>query len=439
MRAPSRGFFPARLVLIFALVVWGLVPVTAAAGPQQKQAHPDIFIDGDDQFNPAHGIRRGTGTKKNPFVISGWVVGSIYIRDTGKHFVIRNNTIENSLTLNWNGDRVTIVDNEIGDLRVNQNITRTGGPTSGLIARNKIGIVGQLRHFDGVFKENVVGDQNAMRLPFFSNRAVNFDGFHGAKFHHNTIYGYVDVRLHGHHHGSDFTAKSHYHGTPASEGEGGQHMGDKEVDHTRRYHQVQVYDNRIYSPGPWALRYFDQAHSANDRTAASESNPALNLPHMHFTRVYLRNNKLFGSGLWVDVFNADDELHQKIGHGTVVLSGNQIALEADSMDPFARQDGIVVQQAQGIMLHIAGNSVSWKENDDLLQDDFNEEAGIRLNDIDTGKIHIYNNQISDVDYGIFASRFTKDVQWWIGGLKTQRVTRPIYYDDSVPNHPKKGR
>ncbi|MDQ3955428.1 MAG: hypothetical protein M3285_07760, partial [Actinomycetota bacterium] len=84
-------------------------------------------------------------------------------------------------------------------------------------------------------------------------------------------------------------------------------------------------------------------------------------------------------------------------------------------------------------------SVSWKENNDLLEQDFYDVAGIRLNDMDTGKIHIYNNSVSDVDYGIFASRFTKDVQWWIGGLKTQRVMRPVYYDDSVSNHPKKGR
>ncbi|MDQ3954952.1 MAG: hypothetical protein M3285_05315, partial [Actinomycetota bacterium] len=395
MTVPSRRVVPAFLGLIVALSAWGLVPVTASAGPQ-RQSHPSIYIDGDEQFNPAHGVRKGTGTKENPFVISGWTVRSIYIKDTSKHFVIRNNTIEN-LTLNWNGDAVTIVDNEIGDLRVNQNIPRTGGPTSGLIARNTIGLVGQLRHFDGVFKENVVGNQDAMTLPFFSNRAVNFDGFHGAKFHHNTIYGYVDVRLHGHHHGSNFNSKSHYHGTPSAEEGTGGHMGDQEVDHTQRYHQVQVYNNRIHSPGPWALRYFDQAHSANDRTAASEDNPALNLPHKHFTRVYLRNNKLYGSGLRVDVFNADDELHQKIGHGSVVLADNKIVLEHNSMNPWSRQDGIVVQQAQGIMLHIAGNSVSWKENNDLLEQDFYDVAGIRLNDMDTGKIHIYNNSVSDVD------------------------------------------
>ena len=48
------------------------------------------------------------------------------LADTGKAVVIKNNEITSQLILNWNGPNVTVVDNRIGDLRVNQNVKRTG-------------------------------------------------------------------------------------------------------------------------------------------------------------------------------------------------------------------------------------------------------------------------------------------------------------------------
>ena len=433
-------------VLVVALFLGGLLVAPSpvqAKGPEEAQQHDDIFIESDEQFNPAHGVRSGRGTKERPYVISGWKVNSIFIRDTSAYLVIRDNVIANQLTLNWNGKHVRLVDNEIGDLRVNENVTRTGGPTTGYFARNKIGVVGQLRHFDGVFTKNVVGPDPSVfnGLPFFSDLAVNFDGFHGSRFHHNTIYGYVDVRLHGHHHGSGFNAPSHYHAAPAEteEGHHGHHQKMKPVDHTRRWHRVNVYANKIYSAGPWALRYFDQAHSANDRTAASETNEELNLPHVHYTKVTMKNNKLVGSGLVVDIFNADDENHMKIGHGTVNLVNNQISLTKNQTEPFMSYQGIYANTGQMMGLNIKGNTINWTDSPDAaIDNDMYSSSGIQLQDFDASKIKIRNNRVTGFDFGVLASTFTETVKWWIRDLKTKDVGTRIYYDDSVANHPHRG-
>jgi hypothetical protein len=429
---------PFALTLAFASI-WMLGSATPTRadvpGPEDVESRDDIWIDGNSQFNPANGIRKGRGTRKHPFVISGWDVRTVYIKDTSAYLIVKNNIIDR-LHLNWNGGHVKLLNNEVGDLRVNENIERTGAPTSGRMARNHFDVVGQLRHFDGVFEDNVVGSPTTPNLPFFSDQAVNFDGFNGARFRDNTIYGYVDVRLHGHHHSSSFSGKSHHHSMEA----GHHHHGAmKKLDHSRRFHRVMVSNNRIYSAGPWALRYFDQAHSANDRTAASETNEALNKPHIHFTRVIFKANKLFGSGLYVDVFNAEDELHKKIGKGWVYLVNNTIKLQSELTEPFSQLDGIVVNQARGLMLHIARNRIGWMENSINPTEQFDAPSGIRLYELDHARIHIFNNQVNSFEFAIFASQFSESAHWWIGGLHTKNVNRRVYYDNSVANHPHKGR
>ena len=436
----------AAMVLLAAGLLVAVAPSPAEAlPPGGTQPHDDIYIQGDDQFNPSHGVRSGRGTKKHPFVISGWEVSNIYIRDTSAPLIIRDNVISGSLTLNWNGKNVTMVDNQIGDLRVNENIERTGAPTSGYFARNDIGVVGQLRHFDGNFTKNVVGPTGDVfgQLPFTTgDRAVNFDGFHGSRFHHNTIHGYVDVRLHGHHHGSSFNSPSHYHAMPEEEEghHGGHHGKMKEVDHTKRWHKVVVANNKIYSTGMWALRYFDQAHSANDRTAASETNEALNLPHVHRTRVFMKNNKLVGSGLVVDIFNAEDELHKKYAKGQMHIVNNNISMTRDQLDPFRSYNGIQTTTGQHMSMTIRGNSVGWAgESTSLVDDQFSGgNAGIYMNNFDTSRIKVLNNKLSDFDYGVMASSFSEATKWWVKGLETKNVGTRIYYDDSVENHPHKG-
>ena len=445
----GRRFSGWRAATLATVLLWGSIgvlgasPALGAMAEDERIQRESINITGDSQFNPANGVRSGSGTKSDPFVISNWRVSDISIRDTDSYVVIKNNDVTNQLRLNWNGDRTTVVNNNIGDLRVNQNIKRTGDATGGRIAYNTFGIVGQLRHFDGVFEHNLVKGDTSLFGEVFSNQAVQFDGFHGSRFRNNTIYGFVDVKLHGHHHGSGFQEGSHYHGAEAEKEEADAHaMHGPDVDHTKRYHEVFITNNKIFADGMYALRYTDQAHAGDDRTAPSETNPDLNKSHTHFTRVHLVGNKLTGAGLMVDIFNADDERHTGTQTGLVDIRDNVITLERDSNnddDLFTPKDGISILRAVDAMVHVQGNSITGEAaaDRDLLDEQFANDAGILLDDVDKADIHIGANEVRNLLYGVRASRMTNAVHWWIHGLRTEAVTQPVYYDNSVKNHPRR--
>ena len=458
----SKWLSAATAILVvagFSILVSG--PATARTGgsapPEDsaKQAHDSVVIGANNEFNPANAVRSGKGTKSNPFVISGWEIDTLQIHDTSKYVTIRDNNITGTLVLDWVGHRVNVQNNTISDLRVNQNVKRTGDMTSGIIAHNTFGVVGQLRHFDGTFAHNVVGTPDSMweGIPFASNEAVNFDGFNGAHFHHNTIYGFVDATLHGHHHSSGYGEHSHSHAYTRPEAEeGDEHAGHahasegmhddmghgKDVDHTNRWHQVFIHGNKIYSSGPFALRYNDLNHAANDRTANSESDPDLELPHTHHTRVYMTGNKLFGSGLSVEVFNADDERHEKISNGVVVIKNNEISMGRQTEDMFfSSVQGISVDAAQALTLRIAGNTIKEAVPEtNAVTHEADNDAGIWLNNLDKANVYIMDNGVTDTAYGVFARELSKTVRWWIGGLKTTRVGMAVYYDNSVANQPR---
>jgi hypothetical protein len=445
----------ATVMCLLALYAVVAAAPAGAVGPQApddgpKQDRHSIYISANNEFNPANGVRSGSGTKSDPFVISDWNVDTIHIHDTDRYVVIRDNVISSRLVLDWIGDRVTVVHNNVGDLRVNQNVRRTGDMTSGLIANNTFGVVGQLRHWDGVFAHNVVGTQGGGMedLPFFMNEAVNFDGFNGGRFHHNTVYGFVNMTLHGHHHSTGFGNHSHDHAPAPAKSEDGHegHAAKKDqkpmyddMDHTKRYHQVFVYNNKIYAEAPYALRYTDQNHAANDRTANSEQNPALNEPHVHYTRVHLMNNKLYGGGIAVDIFNADDERHLSTKRGSVHIANNVISLTRTDGDIFGGGlHGISVNDAKDITLEIVGNSI--KETvaqTDSLTRASTMDAGIRLGRFDIGNLTIADNSVSDMAYGVYARELTKSVYWLVSGLKTSNVGMELYYDNTVQNQPKR--
>lgn len=424
--------------LIAALLALVAVPEEVEAAPKVKQ-RGDIVISENGAFDKEHGVRRGNGTRSNPYVISNWDVSNIILRDTSRYVVIKNNVIRNQLVLNWNGDRVDIHHNEVGDLRVNQNVPRTGDATDGKIHHNTFGLVGQLRHWDGVFERNKIGSPTLLAKRG-SYKAMQVDGFHGSKLRNNTIFGYVDVKLHGHHHGSGFTRGSHYHG--GEDGYEGSGPHRHSVDHSRRYHQVQISNNKIYSDHAWALRYYDQAHAGDDRTNASETNKFLNCPHVHFTRVAIEKNVLQGGGVVVDVFNAFDENHWGTKRGSVKIRGNRVTLDRDVEDLVYSRSGITVRQAVDIDLHIAGNYVDGvdmvEENDVLgLESRLNKGAGINLLGLDEARVHIHDNRVTHREFGILAANFSKSVRWWVDGLKTYDVSKPVQYDDSVKNPPNK--
>lgn len=418
-----------------------LVPPATAATPEREARNGTIFISKDSQFTSANGVRSGSGTPSDPYVISGWDIRQIHIKDTNKDFIITYNTVD-FLVLNWNGDNATVTNNDVGDLRVNQNVKRTGGPTTGSITNNTFDVVGQLRHFDGVFAHNTVGSAGrSMNIPFFSNeRAVNFDGFNGAHFFDNTVYGYVEVRLHGHHHSSGYDEDSHHHGSKHDHVDHSEHSMDDTVDHTQRFHQVWVHNNRIFASGRYALIYTDTNHAGNDRTANSEQNDELNKPHTHYTKVHLTDNKLVGSGLYVDVFNAKDERHTETNRGAMTIARNDITmLYGDERLPFELHNGITIWNAEDVDLKIVDNAIRYDGSGDPLavDDQWQNESGIRLQTLRMADVWILRNFVQNMFYGVRASNMNETVRWRVSDLETDGVSEPISYDQSVKNKPEK--
>jgi parallel beta-helix repeat protein len=91
------------------------VTITASfAGDNQYQAstrysygtittvtqHAPLSINGNGQFDNAHGVTSGSGTAGNPYIIENWVISAssangIYIKNTTAYFIIRNCLVEN--------------------------------------------------------------------------------------------------------------------------------------------------------------------------------------------------------------------------------------------------------------------------------------------------------------------------------------------------------
>src|SRR5213080_3139309 len=69
------------------------------ANPRALQPHPPIHITKDAGFNAANGIRSGSGTAADPYILSDWLFdGSLYpnstamiwLENTDKHVIVRN-------------------------------------------------------------------------------------------------------------------------------------------------------------------------------------------------------------------------------------------------------------------------------------------------------------------------------------------------------------
>ena len=418
------GRFRASFSVLLSCVVGAAVALVPLSPADAREKRPAINIQSDDQFDAEHGVRSGRGTARDPYVISGWELNNIRIENTDRYVVLRDNTVTGQLVLNWIGDRAHVHGNEINDLRVNQNQRRTGMPTSGLIADNTFRVVGQLRHWDGVFEENEVGSADAL-----GSRAVNFDGFNGARFRDNKIRGYMDARLHGHHHSSGYGASSHQHS-----GEHDVHV----IDHTQRYHRVSISNNAITTTARYALAYLDTNHAGNDRTAPSEQEEALREPHIHHTRVSIAGNRLSGAGLLVNVFNAEDkQKHPETSTGTVELLDNVVTLGPDDFWTFRDLFGIEVKQARDLDLVIDGNRISGVKDDDGFFGNFDGDrnAGIFVHAMDEASIRITDNWVVQRAIGVRAEQFTETVTWLIRGLHTSNVAEAVQQDESVKDSP----
>ncbi len=436
--------------------------VPSASDARSLEQVGRIMIRSDDDATPAAGIRVGSGTLEDPFVISGYyVTGDLFLADTDSCFVIKENYIGGQLTLNWNAQCVHAHHNFVRDLRVNENVDRTGYATGGLIEYNKIEYIGQLRHYDGEFRHNVVGPRTANSMwdtvletvPWMfaeDPRVANVDGFNQGLIHHNTFFGSVDLDLHGHHHGTGFYAPhSHYHGEEMNR--------SMAHDHTLRWTSVFFTDNEVIDPEGYGLRYEDRNHAGDDRTARSEDEDDLDLDHQHFTRVVLARNSIKDAGLIVDVFNADDENHYTRNPGWLEIRDNTIDFAAPAADdtlglqfpwwndPFERLGALRVFAAKEAEVTIEGNTITnqpvkrdsgplsavnnlWGYNDV-------EPAAIDLRQIRDSDITLRDNTADGFTFGVRAHEFDALAVWRLAGNDFGSAKHPVFYDDSVENRP----
>jgi len=438
----------------------GSVPTESDARSMEETSR--IRIVGDEGFVPANGIREGSGTLADPYVISGYyVTGDLYLQDTDACVEIKDNFIGGQLSLNWNGPCVFVHHNFIRDLRVNENIHRLGYATGGLLEQNKIEYIGQLRHYDGEFRHNVVGprgpasafDEVLETVPFLFThdpRVANVDGFNQGLIHHNTFSGSVDLDWHGHHHGTGFFAPhSHYHGEDMDS------MSEHDHDHTDRWTSVAFTDNKIVDPEGYGLRFDDQNHAGDDRTANSEQVEELEMPHVHHLYVEMNRNVVEGAPIWVDVFIADDRLHEKRSEGWLDIHDNTVTVnervDKDGVPLFDfgpyyhPSAGISVSAAKETEVSIRGNTMKWvpADKDDGLPVVSDVEAmfayqapvaGIYLDFVRDAEIEIQDNSAEGFEYGVHARELAEDVTWTVLGNDFD-APHPVYYDESVANAP----
>lgn len=448
----------------------GSVPSASDAKSLEEVSFLDV--QGDKGFNPSNGVREGSGTLEDPFVISGfYVTGDLYLGDTDDCFEVVGNYIAGQLSLNWNGQCVWVHHNFIRDLRVNENIPRVGYATGGLIEANQIEFIGQLRHYDGELRDNVVGPRTAQsafdevleETPLLAPDLLlaNIDGFNQGLIHHNTFYGPVDLDLHGHHHGTGFFAPhSHYHALDAN------HTPDHHEDHTDRWTSVAFTDNKIVDDKAYGLRYEDENHAGDDRTANSEDNEMLEEDHVHHTDVLIARNTIDGGQVWVDVFNADDDHHKARNPGTLSILDNQVTMrqraDEDTLGlgvplPFLTTRAyvpdvaILVQATKELNATIAGNRLTFVPLEqqeakgplsplgDLVGQFFGpqreEPAAILIEGARDAAISIDNNQASGFVYGVRARDMDSKVDWSLSGNSFEGAQYDVYYDDSVENKP----
>ncbi|MEA3191006.1 MAG: hypothetical protein QOD77_1588 [Thermoplasmata archaeon] len=445
----------------------GTIPTADAAKSLEEASF--LQIDSDKGFNPSNGVRGGTGTLADPYVISGYhVTGDLYIADTDACFEVRENYLDGQLSLNWNSQCVFVHHNFIRDLRVNENIPRLGQPTGGLIELNKIAFVGQIRHYDGEFRHNEVGPFTPRDIfdglqkvfeenpfPFEENtRVMNIDGWNQALFHHNRFVGSIDLQIHGHHHGTGFLAThSHYHGDDEA-------RMTHEEDHTDRWQSVVFADNDIVDPKGYGLRYTDENHAGDDRTASSESTEMLEKEHVHHTWAQILRNKVDGAGILVDIFNADDELHTSRNPGWLSILDNAVTMVERKpgllgnvfFGPLYDQNtGIRVWAAKEARIDVRGNTLSFQSapaTDDpvaTLSDMINQAApffaadqtaptAIHLDRLALANVTVAGNKATGFEYGVAARDMAEDA-YWIVWSNAMDGAHPVYWDDSVVNQP----
>lgn len=408
----------------------GSVP-TASQANSLNQASK-IVARSDMDFVNASFVSRGDGSLEDPYVIEGWrVTGDLFLENTDACVIVRENYIQGQLTLNWNGPCVHAHHNYINDLRVNENTRRTGFATGGLIELNEIQIIGQLRHYDGEFRDNVAGpvttgfyDEVLETVPWLfgtDTRVANIDGFNQGWIHDNTFHGTVDLDLHGHHHSTGFFAThSHYHGDDMNR--------TMPHDHTDRWTSVVFERNKVIDDVGYGLRYEDQNHAGDDRKANSEQEETLTENHLHHVDVAIRQNVIEGGQIWIDVFSAKDKLHDRVNEGWLAIEGNIVELhERDSLDLMIIQFGdninmdaaIDLSKVREVQASVSGNILRYVALEESETDVVSSIVGVSrpiaaidLRTADLMSLDIRDNVAEGFDIGFRAGAFDDSTTKW---------------------------
>lgn len=404
----------------------------------------------------------GSGTVEDPYVLEKFYVdGDLVMQSTHQALVIREGYVTGQFKLNYVGSDLLVHHVYAEDLRVNENVDRSGPDTAGLFHDNEFGFIGQFRHFSGEFRDNKVGPKpQGVAMTYLSDtgvaeipegRVFNFDGFLGADVHSNEIVGRVDIKLHGHYHGDCLECSPHDHnnesyfppedrdddgnastGHEHHESEHGESSSQKawmeemgmRSHHSIRYHSLWFHDNEIrVENDEVALRYNDRNHNGDDETAASEPNPYLEDPHVHFQYVWLQGNTLVGGRLMLDVFNAEDDDHAVDNLGVFHVQDNTITVhyERSTMNNPPPAHGMRLTQAEGIEMLVEGNTIRFEEKgDDLplatLRSALKHEPeriGIIASSFDRGNVSFTGNQVETGDVGLFVNSLSERVWWFV--------------------------
>lgn len=452
-------------------------PLEEGTRPSEAEAegfadrYGSIRIKGNEGLEKlrAEGYLTGSGTKDDPYVLERFYVDrDLSIESTDRALVLREGFVKGTLRLNYIGEDLYVHHVQATDLRVNENIKRTGPNTGGLFHDNAFAVVGQIRHFVGEFRDNQIGPRPTSPIqealgdtgPFFVPQGVvfNLDGFHRADIHDNVFDGAVLVKLHGHNHADCFTCPVHDHSNATLDAErmaGHEHdysdASDMEAlgfrtHHSVRYVSLAFHDNEIRVEEGVALRYNDRNHAGDDRTANSEANESLKDPHVHFQDVTFARNRLVGGGFHLDVFNAKDEKHVISNLGALRVIGNDVTVAYSPAFPFfgpmPLSMGLRLNDARGLELRLRDNVVRFVESRDGVADQGALDplrpeltfTGIQIERFETANLTIASNRVESGTYGVFATHLAPTVHWILDG-NDFRTTHP-WRGDEVAEPPR---
>jgi|GEM_PF-2425296 len=429
-------------------------PLETGHRPSESEAkdfrdrYESVRVKGNEGLSKlrAEGYLHGAGTKDDPYVLERFYVDrDLSIESTDRAIVLRDGYVKGTLRLNYIGEDVYVHHVYATDLRINENVKRTGPNTGGLFHDDAFAVVGQIRHFVGEFRNNevgprpangvqdAIGDAGVFAVP--AGVVFNLDGFHTADIHDNKFVGSVLVKLHGHNHGDCFTCPVHDHSNATLDAErmaGHEHAYTDEHEmetlglethHSIRYSSLAFHDNEIQVPDGYALRYTDRNHAGDDRTANSEKNESLNDPHIHFQDLTFAHNRLVGGGFQMDVFNAKDEKHVVPSLGVLRFIGNEITvLHAPPGPLFAGAravEGMNLNNGQGLELRVLDNHVRFVDERDAPADSAAADplrahvdlTGIELVGLQTANVTIAGNRIDSGTYGVYASQLAATTHW----------------------------